>query len=110
MRLPKILVLTIDDFVSAQRVIESADDGISWTPWAQATDLDATLRRPGWGLVFNGLPGGVQLVAPSPHAGRLVVCSSAYWSGGEMGPDGRISKSGDVGSRYSFAMISGAWP
>ena len=35
-----------------------------------------------------------------------VVCSSAYWSGGEMGPDGRISKSGDVGSRYSFAMIS----
>eukprot|EP01046_Picozoa_sp_COSAG06_P022518 COSAG06_NODE_1750_length_8437_cov_11.374373_5_plen_65_part_00 len=30
--------------------------GITWTPWSQATDLDATLRKPGWGLVFNGLP------------------------------------------------------
>jgi len=26
----------------------------------------------------------VQLVAPSPKPGRLVVCSSAYWTGGEM--------------------------
>ena len=89
-----------------QRSIESLDDGFTWTPWAQATDLDATLRKPGWGLVFNGLPGGVQLVAPSPHPGRLVVCSSAYWSGGEMGPNGKIMKSGDIGSRYSFTMIS----
>ena len=89
-----------------QRSIESLDDGVSWTPWAQATDLDASLRRPGWGLVFNGLPGGVQLVKPSPYAGRLVVCSSAYWSGGEMGPDGNIKNSGDIGSRYSFTMIS----
>ena len=44
-----------------QRVIESADDGITWTPWAQATDLDATLRWPGWGLVFNGLVNAIPL-------------------------------------------------
>lgn len=36
-----------------QRVIESADDGVTWTPWAQATDLDRTLRQPGWGLVLR---------------------------------------------------------
>ncbi len=91
-----------------QRAIESKDDGISWTPWSQAVDLDSTLRKPGWGLVFNGLPGGVQLHAPNPHAGRLVVCSSAYWSGGEKEPGyrGKITKQGDIGSRYSFAMIS----
>jgi len=48
--------------------------------------------------------GGVQLVAPSPKPGRLVVCSSAYWTGGEM-KDGNIIKPGDRGSRYSFTMI-----
>ena len=91
-----------------QRAIESDDDGLTWTPWSQATDLDSTLRKPGWGLVFNGLPGGVQLTAPNPHAGRLIVCSSAYWSGGEKEPGytGKITKSGDIASRYSFAMIS----
>ena len=88
-----------------QRAITSTDDGVTWTPWPLATDLDASLRMPGWGLVFNGLPGGVQLTAPSPHAGRLVVCSSAYWSGGEM-KDGKIVKAGDVASRYSFSIIS----
>ena len=81
-----------------QRAITSTDDGASWTPWSSATDLDSSLRMPGWGLVFNGLPGGVQLTAPSPHPGRLVVCSSAYWSGGEM-KDGKIVKAGDVNSR-----------
>ena len=44
-----------------QRVIESSDDGQSFTPWAQATDLDASLRKPGWGLVFNGLPGNARI-------------------------------------------------
>ena len=68
--------------------------------------LDASLRRPGWGLIFTGLPGGIQLQAPNPRAGRLVLCSSAYWSGGEMDPDGKITKEGDVLSRYSYSIIS----
>ena len=89
-----------------QRVIESSDDGLSWTPWHQATDLDSTCRKPGWGLVFNGLPGGVQLVAPNPKAGRLIICSSAYWSGGAMDGHGNILKAGDHDSRYSFTIIS----
>jgi sialidase-1 len=91
-----------------QRVIESSDDGQSFTPWAQATNLDSSLRKPGWGLVFNGLPGGVQLTSPNSHAGRLILCSSAYWSGGakEPGYGGRITHSGDIGSRYSFSIIS----
>ena len=50
---------------------------MSWTPSHLARDLDSSLRRPGWGLIFTGLPGGIQLQAPNPHAGRLVLCSSA---------------------------------
>eukprot|EP00038_Savillea_parva_P024237 m.43432 g.43432 ORF g.43432 m.43432 type:complete len:1080 (-) comp6406_c0_seq1:140-3379(-) len=88
------------------RLQESDDDGVSWTPWADARDLDSSLRRPGWGLVFTGLPGGIQLQWPSKYAGRLVLCSSAYWSGGEMDPTGRIVKAGDVLSRYSYSIIS----
>ena len=78
---------------------------MSWTPSHLACDLDSSLRRPGWGLIFTGLPGGIQLQAPNPHAGRLVLCSSAYWSGGEM-VDGKITKVGDVLSRYSYSIIS----
>ena len=87
------------------RLQESLDDGRTWTASAHARDLDSWLRRPGWGLIFTGLPGGIQLRAPSPRAGRLVVCSSAYWTGGEM-VDGRIVKVGDVLSRYSYTIIS----
>ena len=81
---------------------------MSWTPSHLARDLDSSLRRPGWGLIFTGLPGGIQLQAPNPHAGRLVLCSSAYWSGGEM-VDGKITKVGDVLSRYSYSIISDEW-
>lgn len=81
------------------RLQESADNGNTWTPWAEARDLDASLRQPGWGLVFTGLPGGIQLQAPNPHAGRLVLCSSAYWSGGEIDKHGKILNPGDVLSR-----------
>jgi len=88
-----------------QRLQESADDGVTWTPWAEAKDLDDSLRRPGWGLVFTGLPGGIQLQPPNPHAGRLVLCSSAYWSGGKM-VNGRIIKGGDISSRYSYSIVS----
>ena len=98
-----ILLSSLDNWY--QRSIESLDDGLTWTPWLQAGNLDASLRKPGWGLVFNGLPGGIQLTAPSPHAGRLVVCSSAYWTGGRM-VDGKIVNSGDSASRHSFAMLS----
>jgi hypothetical protein len=85
---------------------ESTDDGRTFTPSAQARNLDATLRRPGWGLVFTGLPGGIQLRQPNPHAGRLLLCSSAYWTGGEMDRSGRIVKEGDRLSRYSYTIIS----
>ena len=88
------------------RLQEPTDDGKTFTPWAEARDLDASLRRPGWGLVFTGLPGGIQLQAPNPHAGRLILCSSAYWSGGEMDEHGRIVKSGDFLSRYSYSILS----
>jgi hypothetical protein len=87
-------------------VQESVDRGASWTPWAEARNLDAELRMPGWGCVFAGLPGGLQLRAPNPHAGRLVVCSSVYWTGGETDKDGRIVKKGDDLSRYSYTILS----
>ena len=94
----KILLLSsLDNW--HMRLQESTDDGRTFTPSHLARDLDASLRRPGWGLVFTGLPGGIQLQAPSPHAGRLVLCSSAYWSGGEMDANGKIVKNGDVLSR-----------
>ena len=64
-----------------QRVHTSEDDGQTWS--TQARDLDSTLRMPGWGLVFTGLPGGIQLQT-GEWAGRLIICSSAYWSGGEV--------------------------
>lgn len=83
----------------------SSDDGVHWTPSSEAVDLDASLRKPGWGLVFTGLPGGIQLQAPNPHAGRLILCSSAYWSGGQM-VNGTIVKPGDFLSRYSYSIIS----
>ena len=99
------LLLSVDNWW--HRIVSSSDDGRSWTPWAQARDLDASLRRPGWGAVFPGLPGpGIQLRPPSPHAGRLVICSSAYTSGGALNPDGSIAKLGDSGSRHSYAIIS----
>ena len=98
-----IMLSSLDNWF--QRAVSSTDDGVTWTPWAKALDLDGSLRRPGWGLVYNGLPGGIQLRPPSKHAGRLVVCSSAYWSGGKM-VDGKIVSPGDVGSRYSFTMLS----
>jgi hypothetical protein len=101
----KILLLSsLDNW--HMRLQESTDDGRTFTPSHLARDLDASLRRPGWGLIFTGLPGGIQLQAPNPRAGRLVLCSSAYWSGGEMDPDGKITKEGDVLSRYSYSIIS----
>ncbi len=101
----KILLLSsLDNW--HMRLQESIDDGRTFTPSHLARDLDASLRRPGWGLIFTGLPGGIQLQAPNPHAGRLVLCSSAYWSGGEIAPNGKIVKQGDVLSRYSYSIIS----
>ena len=85
------------------RLQTSTDDGRTFS---RPRDLDRTLRRPGWGLVFAGLPGGIQLKAPNPYAGRLILCSSAYWSGGEISPSGKILKTGDVLSRYSYTIIS----
>ena len=73
----------------------SDDDGRTWTPWAQARDLDKWLRRPGWGHVYAGLPGGIQLRPPSPWAGRLLTCSSAFWDAADP-----------RGSRYSYAVYS----
>eukprot|EP01043_Picozoa_sp_COSAG02_P019155 COSAG02_NODE_914_length_15990_cov_9.617897_16_plen_486_part_00 len=87
------------------RLQESTDDGKTWTSSSQARDLDSSLRRPGWGLIFTGLPGGIQLQQPNPHAGRLLLCSSAYWSGGEM-VNGKITKLGDRDSRYSYTIAS----
>jgi len=80
----------------------SNDDGRTFGP---PRNLDESLRLPGWGLVYTGLPQGIQLVSPSPKPGRLVLCSSAYWSGGLM-VNGKIVQSGDVGSRYSYAITS----
>ena len=85
------LLSSLDNY--HQRLQQSADDGATWTPSAQARDLDASLRLPGWGLVFTGLPGGIQLKAPNPHAGRLVICSSAYWGTSSL-------------SRYSYTIMS----
>jgi hypothetical protein len=62
------------------RLQSSSDDGVSWTPSADSVDLDASLRKPGWGMIFTGLPGGIQLVAPNPHAGRLVLCTSFFFA------------------------------
>ena len=75
------LLVALDNW--SYRMVTSTDDGRTFTPWAQARNLDGSLRRKGWGAVYPGLPGpGVQLRAPSPHAGRLVICSSAYMAGG----------------------------
>ena len=41
-----------------QMVQESTDDGLTWS---SPRNLDATLRRKGWGLIFTGLPVGIQL-------------------------------------------------
>ena len=87
-----------------QQAYSSTDDGISWS--AAPTNLDASLRKPGFGLVFNGLPGGIQLESPSKFAGRLIACSSAYWTGGALNPDGSIAQAGDGDSRFSFSIIS----
>ena len=87
------------------RLQESTDDGATWTPSSQARDLDSSLRKPGWGLIFTGLPGGIQLQQPNPHAGRLLLCSSAYWSGGEI-VNGTVTQPGDHASRYSYAIAS----
>jgi sialidase-1 len=85
-----------------QMVQESMDDGVTWS---HPRNMDLSLRRPGWGLIFTGLPVGIQLQPPNPRAGRLVLCSSAYWTGGEM-VNGTIVKAGDDLSRYAYSMLS----
>jgi sialidase-1 len=89
----KVFLLTsLDNY--HQLMVESEDDGTSFTPWKEARNLDPSLRLPGWGLVFTGLPGGIQLAAPSSHPNRMIICSSAYW----------VDK--DTKSRYSYTIIS----
>ena len=95
------LLMSLDNW--HQRLYSSTDDGLTWS---SPSDLDSVLRKDGWGLVFNGLPGGIQLRNGSAHAGRLIGCSSAYWSGGKLNPDGSIAKQGDHASRFSFSIIS----
>ena len=87
-----LLLLSLDNF--HQFLVESADDGVTWTPWRSARNLDASLRQPEWGLVFNGLPGGIQLRAPSSRTGRLLACSSSY------------RRAGDRSTRFSFSVWS----
>ena len=95
-----VLLSALDNWF--QMVQESTDDGISFsTP----RNLDDALRMPGWGLIFTGLPTGIQLQSPNPHAGRLLACSSAYWTGGQM-LNGTITKKGDPLSRYAYSIIS----
>ena len=55
-----------------QRLQNSSDAGLTWTPWSQARDLDSSLRRPGWGLIFTGLPVG-DLNAPRIETDLLTL-------------------------------------
>jgi hypothetical protein len=89
----KVLLLSSLDNMHV-RLQTSEDDGRTWTPWHRARDLDHSLRRPGWGRHYMGLPVGIQLEHPSPRAGRLLACASAFMDGA------------NASSRYSYAVHS----
>lgn len=89
-------------------LVTSSDDGLSWGP---PRNLTSSLRRPGWGAIFPGLPGpGIQLRAPGPHPGRLILCASAYWWGGKLNGDGTVGHNkaslGASASRFSYSIVS----
>ena len=87
--------------------------GVSWTPWAQATDLDASLRQPGWGCdtPYTHTPLSVRYAVYTPRASDREVYAQTGWSStacpgvcrcGDLNTSAAIT----VCDNSSYAMLS----